>query len=103
MREDAAAKGRRLLTEGRLVVERVDGRRIEATCRGDTAAVYRLGFGREAEWWCECPALGRCSHLVALQLVVAHKARDGGWAPLEDPTPRPPPAARSRGRGVSPP
>ena len=43
MRESAQAKGRRLLTEGRLVVNLVNGHRIEATCRGDSAEVYSLG------------------------------------------------------------
>jgi len=26
------------------------------------------------EWWCSCPALGLCSHLVALQLVTEKAA-----------------------------
>jgi uncharacterized Zn finger protein len=67
MRESAEAKGRRYVTEGRLVVRLVDGHQIEAECRG-SGEVYRLGY-RPGSWWCECPAVGRCSHLVALQLV----------------------------------
>jgi hypothetical protein len=37
-------------------------------------AVYELGHNG-ADWWCSCLALGRCTHLVALQLVAV---RDGG-------------------------
>ena len=67
-RENAEAKGRRYLVEGRLVVERVAGDTIRAHCRGG-GAVYKLGLER-GEWFCSCPALGLCSHLVALQLVT---------------------------------
>lgn len=68
-REDAHTKAARYVTEGRLVVSRVDKRIVEATCRGD-GRVYRLG--RTARGWhCDCAAMGRCSHLVALGLVVA--------------------------------
>ncbi len=75
-RENAHDKGRRLLAEGRLRVTRVEGNLIQATCRGDTAQVYRLGHDA-GQWHCSCPALGRCAHLIGLQLVslvgeVAH-------------------------------
>ena len=67
-RENAEMKGRRYLIEGRLVVDRVAGDEIRARCRGG-GAVYELGLER-GEWFCSCPALGLCSHLVALQLVT---------------------------------
>jgi hypothetical protein len=41
--ENAAAKSRRLLAEGRVTVLRVDGNIVEATMRGDSAAVYHVG------------------------------------------------------------
>lgn len=70
MRESAEAKGRRYLAEGRLLVERVVGNHVVATCRGG-GAVYRLGFDpARREWRCTCPARSRCAHLIALQLVV---------------------------------
>lgn len=74
--ESADAKARRLLTEGRLVVEVAGdpGRPglIVAKCRGDSGAVYALGYDPHAnEWRCACPEFrGRCSHLKALQLVT---------------------------------
>ena len=75
-RENASVKGRRLLTEGRLIVERVDGDRIVASCRGDSGAVYALGYDpARQEWRCTCPARGYCSHLVALQLVTVRGAQ----------------------------
>lgn len=70
VKESADAKGRRYLTEGRLTVERVDGRLVYATCRG-TDTSYRLGYDpRTRTWRCSCPARSRCAHLVALQLVA---------------------------------
>lgn len=70
-REDAAAKARRLLGEGRLNVRRADSGGIVADCRGDSGAVYRVTFDlRSGEWGCTCPALSRCSHVRALQLVA---------------------------------
>jgi uncharacterized Zn finger protein len=68
-REDAAAKGRRLLTEGRVTLHHVDGREVIASVRGDSARIYSAGFRGHA-WYCDCAALGRCSHVVALMLVV---------------------------------
>jgi uncharacterized Zn finger protein len=68
MRESAEAKGRRYITEGRLLVQALDPREIVAICRGN-GAIYRVGYQRGG-WYCDCPAIGRCSHLVALQLVA---------------------------------
>ncbi len=69
-RENAETKGRRYLAEGRLHVQRVDERGIVARCRG-AGEIYRLGFDPPSGTWrCSCAALGRCSHLVALQLVT---------------------------------
>lgn len=74
MRENVEDKGRRLLTEGRLTVERAGGRTaplIVAKARGDSGEVYDLGFDPgKRQWRCTCPAKGKCSHLVALQLVT---------------------------------
>lgn len=67
MREDARAKGRRYLTEGRLLITRVDDAEVRARCRGSDR-FYSLGFA--TDWWCDCRARTRCAHLVALQSVV---------------------------------
>ena len=74
MRENAAAKGRRLLTEGRLRVLAVDAKSTSAECRGDSGMSYVLGRDTSGRWECSCEAKGRCSHLVALQLVVSLEA-----------------------------
>jgi uncharacterized Zn finger protein len=74
MREGVEAKGRRLLTEGRLTVTEVGRAVVHATCRGDSGAVYNLGHNGKG-WGCTCPAKGRCSHLVALQLVTTRESR----------------------------
>jgi uncharacterized Zn finger protein len=72
VREPVEAKGRRYLVEGRLVVEHVAGDMVRARCRGG-GAVYELGL-EAGGWWCSCLARGRCSHLVALQLVTVADA-----------------------------
>jgi uncharacterized Zn finger protein len=72
-RENSDTKARRLLTEGRLIVEKVDTGRgmVYATCRGDSGAVYNIGYDPNAmEWRCQCPARSECAHLKALKLVV---------------------------------
>jgi hypothetical protein len=65
-REGVEQKSRRYLTEGRLTVDRVDGRGVRARCRGG-GAMYSLGFD----------AVGRCAHLVALELITVGR-RSGG-------------------------
>jgi uncharacterized Zn finger protein len=76
MRESAAVKGRRLLTEGRLTVTGVEPDRLSATVRGDSAEIYACGWDRRSGWWCTCPALTRCSHLTAFELVVIRPGAD---------------------------
>ena len=76
MRENAAAKGRRYVSEGRLVVRQLDeeGGVVVADCRGD-GAIHSCGYD-ERGWWCSCAAKGRCSHLHALGLVCAVEPRE---------------------------
>jgi len=72
--EGVEAKGRRLLVEGRLVVEQVAGDRVVATCRDDSGEIYTLGHDPNGvTWHCSCRARGQCSHLVALMLVVVRR------------------------------
>lgn len=68
-RENAASKGRRLVAEGRLTVTELSRERVVAECKGDSGAVYRLGW-TDLRWACDCPARSKCAHLTALQLVV---------------------------------
>jgi uncharacterized Zn finger protein len=68
-RENAEAKGRRYLTEGRLTLRTLTDNRIVASVRGDSARIYNLRW-EPSGWWCDCDARGRCSHLIALQRVV---------------------------------
>lgn len=72
VRENAQAKGLRYLAEHRLTVLRVDGERLQAECRG-AGAVYRVGW-QDGRWSCDCPALGACAHLYALQAVTVREA-----------------------------
>ena len=69
-RENAEAKSRRYLCEGRLTVIDVRSGVIRATCRGD-GKVYKLGFWTGRGWRCDCPATSeRCAHLLACRLVT---------------------------------
>lgn len=84
-RENADAKGKRYVAEGRLTVKVVDfksGTRfpIVAECRG-TDQTYRLGFDAQDGWRCTCEARGRCAHLVALGLVTSLDQFSGGTFP----------------------
>ncbi len=79
-RENATNKAHRLLAEGRLRVVRVgDESRpglIVAECRGDSGEAYHLGYDPgKKQWRCGCVEMrGKCSHLIALQLVVVRDA-----------------------------
>jgi hypothetical protein len=75
-RENALAKGRRYVSEGRLVIRSLDedGGTAQADCRGD-GAIYTLGYD-DLGWFCSCAALGRCAHLHALGLVTALEPRE---------------------------
>lgn len=84
MRETAAVKGLRLLIEGRLNITHRIGDDIVATVRGDSGEVYSVSHVRGA-WSCNCPAFGRCSHLIALQRVAVIR---GQWMPVDRAWPR---------------
>jgi hypothetical protein len=76
MRENAAMKARRYLSEGRLYIRHVGPDGITALCKGD-GEFYRLGL-RNGSWHCDCPAVSvNCSHLLGLRLVCT---RTGGTA-----------------------
>ncbi len=69
-RESVEIKGRRLLAEGRPIVQHAELGSVVAICRGDSGDVWQLHY-RRGGWGCDCPVRGRCSHLVALMLVVS--------------------------------
>lgn len=65
-RENAAAKGRRYLLEGRVVVTEVNRHRVAASVRGD-GHLYRAGW-EHGRWSCACPARSdSCSPLPRVQ------------------------------------
>ena len=70
--ESVTAKAARLLTEGRVLVVRVDGELADAAVYGD-AGTYHVSHD-PAGWRCTCPARGRCSHVAALRLVTTRSA-----------------------------
>jgi uncharacterized Zn finger protein len=79
MREDAPSKALRLLAEGRISILQVSDSRVLAMCRGDSAAAYWVEWAG-GRWTCTCPAIGRCSHALAVQRVVV---TEGLQMPLE--------------------
>lgn len=73
MRENAATKARRLLTEGRVTVLIRDRVHLEAVVRGDSGIEHRVAHDFTAGWTCDCEATAfksSCSHVQALQLIV---------------------------------
>jgi uncharacterized Zn finger protein len=76
VRENAASKARRLLLEGRVrTTNASDDGYVSAEVRGDSARVYTVRYDRDG-WVCGCPALGVCSHIKAVQLVVVVEPRE---------------------------
>lgn len=70
MRENAATKATRYLTEGRLIVTRVHHGRVASSCRGE-GHIWLQSF-TDGAWRCTCPTKSdSCSHLYALRRVVA--------------------------------
>jgi hypothetical protein len=76
-RENATAKALRVLVRLASTFRLADNRRILAWCRGDSAEVYDVGYDRGG-WFCSCPALGRCSHLIALMRVTVRPRGEDG-------------------------
>ncbi len=70
MRESAAVKARRYLTEGRVLLLSVTPDAVAAVVRGD-GALHRVDHDPRRGWRCSCPATGRCCHLLAVGQVVA--------------------------------
>jgi uncharacterized Zn finger protein len=75
-RENAEAKARRYLAEGRLQVERVDHDVVLGRVLGDEGDLYHVRWDQERRSWkCTCPALSvRCSHVLALARVTRKPA-----------------------------
>jgi hypothetical protein len=69
VRENAARKAERLLISGRVFIRRVNASEVVACVRGDSGELYEAGWIR-GRWRCSCPALGACSHLIAVQRVA---------------------------------
>jgi hypothetical protein len=68
-REDVETKAARLLREQRVHVTLIEGERVEARVTGDHST-YTTGYDSRRGWYCECPALGACSHLRGVVLVT---------------------------------
>jgi hypothetical protein len=70
MRENAAAKARRYLVEGRVrILSCAEAAGVvQAEVRGN-GRIYVAGRNA-AGWYCGCPARGECAHLLALNLVT---------------------------------
>ncbi len=67
-REKAADKAVRLLRDGNVRISRVSDDEVLAWVTGDHD-VYRVTRA-EGRWYCDCPAMGPCSHAMAAAKVV---------------------------------
>lgn len=74
MHENAEAKGRRYLTEGRVMVILADRDLVGAFVRG-TGTVYSITYTR-GSWDCSCEARGLCAHRVAVGLCTSPRMDD---------------------------
>ena len=68
-REDARTRSVRLLREGRVMVLRVGPVGVLAVVRGDSGELRRVEWSPRRGWACECPAIGRCAHGIAVASV----------------------------------
>ncbi len=68
-RENAPTKARRLLVEGRVVVHYCGPQGVRAFVRG-SGELHRVEYQHGRGWICSCPAIGRCSHRQAVELVT---------------------------------
>jgi len=68
-RENIETRGRRLLAERRVAILSVHRQRVYALVRGDSGTTHRTGYIR-GRWVCDCPARGRCAHIVTIQCVI---------------------------------
>jgi uncharacterized Zn finger protein len=68
MRERAPEKAVRLLRDGKVRIVEVRPDLVKAVVVGDHGiySVHRF----EGRWYCDCPALGPCSHAMAASRVV---------------------------------
>jgi uncharacterized Zn finger protein len=67
-RENAFTKSRRLLAAAAVTVVRADSGGVVAFCKGDSGT--RLVTYERGAWHCDCPAIGPCSHGLAVAAVV---------------------------------
>lgn len=74
-RESVRAKGLRILTEGRVIVDQAGHGTFSASVR-DSGDVHAVTFGRGG-WACTCLARSTCSHLHACWLIAAPNAVPG--------------------------
>lgn len=70
MRENAAAKARRLWPRAASPSSAQSGRRSMRSSAVDSSAIYRVQH-RPGSWMCTCEALGLCSHVRGVMLVTA--------------------------------
>lgn len=77
MRENVATKARRLLCEGRVVVQRAHGKYVHAVVRGDSGSYYEI-VHELGQWSCRCDCRQLCSHVQAVMLVTAPVRPIGG-------------------------
>lgn len=82
--ESIEEKAARYLTEGRVEITSVTSRRVHALVRGSQPDPYEVWFTGVA-WVCSCEAqTWRCSHVVAVQLVVSSRFENQATEPVEE-------------------
>jgi hypothetical protein len=79
VRENAAAKARRLLAESRVMVVRAGSDGLLALVRGDTGVLREVTWDAEHGFRCDCPAIGPCAHGRAVAAVVLIPPGAGSW------------------------
>ncbi len=82
MRENAAAKARRLLAESRVMIVRAGPAGVLAVVRGDSGVLRRVTWDRRNGFRCDCPAATVCAHGKAVASVVLVQQHEGVWTDI---------------------
>ena len=69
MRDDAQTKAARMCASGRVAIRSVTDACIRATVKGDSARIYTVTYDPSG-WRDDCDAVGKCSHIRAVQLCT---------------------------------
>lgn len=83
MRENARDRAMKLLVQRRVMIVHAGPRSVLAVVRGDSGALREVRWGPRRGFSCSCPAIGFCSHAIAVASVVVVPSHGDRWTDVE--------------------